>query len=215
MLNSEASPRSPEGSAAEPDPNRSSVADSSSITSVTFRLRPQDVRALRAATQPRFVLAIIVVLFVFLVVLSLTGLVLSIRRFGFRDPNLFKMASPLAVIVVVGGGTILWQRWHKWTEAPHEVRVELTPDGLNVRQAGVSEVKHAWTHIAEIRERPGHFLVYLKIFDPFWGREKPVPIIPIPRRAFATPEAADAFLRTAREWHTAAMESVVSRVASS
>ena len=84
--------------------------------------------------------------------------------------------------------------------------MDLTPESLNVGQAGVSETKHAWTSIAEIRETPRQFLVYLKIFNPLSGREKPMPAFLIPRRAFATDEAADEFLRTATEWHAAAVE---------
>jgi hypothetical protein len=185
------------GASGEPDPP--GIPDSAPITSVTFRLRPEDVRAFRAATQPRILTAILLVVAGLTIATCILSLVLHVRRFGPSHPEAIKMAGLLAFMVIVGVGTILWQKWHKGAESPHETKVELTPEGLIVRQTGVIEVKHAWTHIAEIRERPEHFLVYLKIFNPLSGREKPMPVFLIPRRAFATPEAADVFLHTARE----------------
>ena len=191
----------------DPDaPSLTNFAGSSPITSVTFRLRPEDVRAFQSALRPRIVTAILYVVATLTVVLLITSLVLHVRRFGFDHPEVFRSGGILIFMVVVGAGTILWQKLHKGAESPVEIKVDLTPESLNVGQAGVSETKHAWTSVAEIRETPRHFLVYLEIFNPINRREKPMLAFLIPRRAFATAEAADEFLRTATEWHAAAVE---------
>lgn len=190
------------------DPDAPAVpnfAGPSPITSVTFRLRPEDVCAFQSALRPRIVTAILYVVATLTVVLLTTSLVLHVRRFGFDHTEVFRSGGILTFMVVVGAGTILWQKLHTAAELPVAIQVDLTPEGLNVGQAGVSETKHAWTSIAEIRETPRHFLVYLEIFNPHSG-EKPMPAFLIPRRAFATAEAADEFLRNATEWHAAAVE---------
>ena len=89
----------------DPDaPLSSNFAGPSPITSVTFRLRPEDVRAFRSALRPRIVTAILYVVATLTVVLLITSLVLHVRRFGFNHPEVFRSGGILIFMVVVARG---------------------------------------------------------------------------------------------------------------
>ena len=77
--------------------------------------------------------------------------------------------------------------------------VEIGPEGISARREDGAEDRRPWRTIRKLESLDGNLLIYLDDL----GKSLPLAQL-VPRRAFATPEAAEAFRRAATEWHEAA-----------
>lgn len=83
-----------------------------------------------------------------------------------------------------------------------QVTVAISPEGYMIREAdGSRTVSQTWTAVPGVGSDRDYLIIAYQVFDPRRGLTLNHPI---PRRAFATPEAAEAFLNAARSWHAAA-----------
>jgi hypothetical protein len=173
--------------------------DQAPVTKAVFRLRPEDVSAVRSAMYSRAWLIVLMVVAMSAISLSVLSFVLAVRRLGFTLEAI-KAGGPLPWILVIGPAAYLWVRWRRGGESPHEVTVELSPEGFKVQEGMLAESSLSWKTVGEIRETRDHILFLIQAIHS--GRRRPVTtnLYPIPRRAFGTPEACQSFLHTARTW---------------
>jgi hypothetical protein len=181
--------------------------------SVTFTPTADDARKAHAfylAQRPahRWVLwgftALAVLLTLFNVaVLRLTG---PGRR---PAPNAWTLWVPLFlpnVLLAAFVALLWWRRRFRRSSAgawgkPGPITIELSPEGYTVRRGEVAEVFQSWKGLTGIGEQRD-FLIIPRVLS---GKSRAVlDGHLIPRRAFATPEGAETFLRTARAWLEAA-----------
>jgi hypothetical protein len=173
------------------------------VTSAVFRLGTKDASAIRAAMTSRLWIAIMLTLASSVVALSILSVGLAYRRFGLSRKTL-EAGQTLAVILVVGVGSFLWLRLRKGAESPHEFTVKLCQEGLLVSIGNLSQSKLSWVSIGEIRATRDYIYFFNMVLHPNTGRWVKAGVTPVPRRAFATPEAGESFLQTARMWQAAA-----------
>jgi hypothetical protein len=89
------------------------------------------------------------------------------------------------------------QRRSRAAGAVGAAKVEITPAGFFSSKADVGESRRVWSSIDRIEQTPQLVLVYVNHFT----------AMAIPKRAFASPAAVEAFVQAARDWHRAAVES--------
>lgn len=193
---------------------------SAPVTSVTFRITSEDLRDARRGMigptpgwegkKPLFYLLLMIVTFV--VVYMKTGSTVPVQPRELEPdrgdrPSIWFVFAPLLIIPGTLVGIILIQRFGRWgksKESPNESTVTIEPGGMRVRDGNSSDTQSSWTMYEQIRETPTMILVLFQNFDMNHGKVIPT-AIPIPKRAFATPEAAASFLETARRWHAEAI----------
>ncbi len=108
----------------------------------------------------------------------------------------------LVCLALVGVVSVLcwflfrWEAAQAFTEAGEAIgdsRLEISKEGI--RCAGhQGEERHPWRDVKGIRATRSHFFLYL---SPYWAYI-------VPRRAFDSPQEAEAFLQAARRWRSAA-----------
>jgi hypothetical protein len=185
------------------------------VTSVSYRLTPEDVRDAQqglGAVKPRPWLIFVPAIVAFVVVFYFSDQPSRPRPAPDVDPGssqwtaLLAMAVPtvgllvLLVVVIVG-----WFKRRKGMESPHEITTTIDPEGLRMLEADFYNAKTSWPRFSEIRETPTMILFLNNAFDPTRGKDVMLSVVPIPKRAFTTPEAAASFLEAARRWHAAAI----------
>lgn len=82
-----------------------------------------------------------------------------------------------------------------------EHTLEIGPGGLATFAQGRPAVRRSWSTVPRIAATPNQILFYVSDPD-----AEVVSVEIVPRREFATPEAADAFLDAARRWRDRAVE---------
>jgi hypothetical protein len=169
---------------------------------VTFSLTEEDIfqflhyHRRRHPITPRvlFVGSVISAVLVF----GLAGYLVPEWGLGFR-----LLCGLLAAIVFTPAYGWLQRRLLRWLAHQSnrtlignvgEHSVEISPEGFAMASA-FGEGIRKWNGIDRIMDTPSYFCFFL-------GKEDSA--IPIPRRAFRSSEAAETFLRAAREWHAAA-----------
>jgi hypothetical protein len=177
--------------------------DTQAVTSVTFSLDAVDLKHFEAATSYRVVGALILTLFAATVLSGLALFVLALPRVIATGqwPLLYPSITPMLILIGVPTLMFVRARWRKageGSDSPRSMTVELTSEGLVVTEHGVGVYKRAWASVAEVRDTPHLILLVLNEHNPLLGRNVKVTAHLVPRRAFATPEAADSFLREAR-----------------
>ena len=171
---------------------------------VTFRLMPKDIERFEDATTP---LAYKVVLFTLagmtLIAVALATIV-RLRDSGL-GPALSGPLGSLLFAVAFAVAFLSWKRWRRGTQPGPEISVAIAPEGLVIRQEGLTELRRSWPSIAEIRD-DGQLIHFVPDeFDYSTGhrvRLRSAAII-VPIRAFPTREEVDSFLGAARRWHSA------------
>jgi hypothetical protein len=186
---------------------RPNVADGAAlsppVTSAVFRLGPKDASAATGAMTSRLYLVILLTVAFSAVASAILFAGLAYHRFGFSQRTL-EASKPLGMIAAATVAAFIWLRFRRSSESPHEVTVELSPEGLLVSVGNLSQSKLSWASIGEIRSTQDHILFINMVLHPNSGRWVKAGVTPVPRRAFATPEAGESFLRTARMWQAAA-----------
>jgi hypothetical protein len=201
---------------AEPGRGGTPFADGSApVTSVKYRITPDDLREARRGLKAAAVLnrerKFLLFLPAFLALIMILGVILNFlapQRPGERPrPG----RTEVIIVCSIAGAVLILVavRWNarkgKGAESPHEITATIEPDGLRIREGDFHESKTSWTQCQEIRETPTFILFLIRVFDPLRGRERASMAYPIPKRAFALPEAAASFLETARRWHAEAI----------
>jgi hypothetical protein len=85
------------------------------------------------------------------------------------------------------------------------VTVRINPEGYEVRRGGAVESSQSWRLVSGVGSNDD-FLVFPRALSP--EGTKVIEATLIPRRAFASPDAAEEYLRAARRWHGEATGSV-------
>lgn len=112
----------------------------------------------------------------------------------------------LALGMVPIGGVLLllfvFAPWRIRTQAVHNPlwrgphTTWISPEHIGTRTEGVGESQAEWTRILRVKEIPSHILV----------QSKAGATTLIPKVAFPSVQAAEEFLRAAREWHDAHLQ---------
>lgn len=184
----------------DPDP------DSDPPLSVTFDRADDDLRRAHRfylAQQPaqrRTVIGLTLLLAIMGLVHG--SLVVSRRITGWAQSALFLPLLFLLTLI----GQLWWNRRFRRAEtgsvgSAGPITVTIAPSGFAVAHAHVTEMTRGWSGLPGIGSTDDFF-----VFPRVLVGEKKVIVDAhlIPRRAFATPAAADAFLAAARRWHAAA-----------
>jgi hypothetical protein len=177
--------------------------DAPPVTSATFHLTAEDIKHVREATSSRPALFGMLILLWLIALAMIAQLVLIVSRQGIT-----KATGPvvLPVLILIAIATLmLIARRRRPGESPEEVTVQLTPEGLVIRQGDVGESRRSWSGVGEIRRTPHLILFFLRDFDPSRGKYAQQTVNIVPLRAFPTPEAAESFLAQARRWHAEAV----------
>ena len=177
------------------------------VTSVTYRLAANDIRAARRAMLAGNLLPTQMGRAIFcLGIMAIAALVASSCQKSDPPPDRLTGTNLFLLAVGVSIPIIFWLfRRGKGAESPHEVTAKIEPEGLRLREGDLYDSRSAWARFAEIREAPTQILFVIRSFDPTRGKEVTTSGYPIPKRAFDSPEAAASFLETARRWHAEAV----------
>lgn len=195
-------PKSPPGPA-----EIGEIQESGAATTARYRLTTEDMRRFQAAAEPRIVKAFKVALVVLFGLTSL-ALITLLARIVLRTPRsrlgptLFPLAQPLLVIVAVLAVMFVASRRRRSPGTSAEIEVELRPEGLLLRQEGLTETKHTWANVKEIRDNEHQILFIMRDLLPTNGLGIQTTAFIVPLRAFPTSEVAASFLGTARRWHS-------------
>ena len=140
-----------------------------------------------------------------LVLLTGAALVTSISLDDQASALLVTTTLLAAALFLALVGVVLWSRRYRPASRPGgPVTIAIDPEGYTVRRDGVAEEARTWRGLPGGVGADGEFLVL-----PRCVLREPKAIMDaylIPRRAFATPEAAERFLAAARGWHAAARD---------
>ena len=184
------------------------------VTTVTYRLTPEDaleaqrgIRKTEVKIGKWFLVPLVVVSFA--VVFYFSGQ--KQRPAPAPQPAsqpiqwgaIFQLFSLLFFVVFV-----LYQRFGnrgKGKESPHEITMTIDPAGVRMLEGDFHDARTTWGRCSEIRETPSMILIFTQAFDPSRGKDVTAGAVPIPKRAFDSPEAAASFLEAARRWHAGAI----------
>jgi len=218
----EYNPYAPPASAGADPEQFGQAAGTMPVTSVRYHVTLDDLREARRGLKVAVLLnrevKFVLFLISFIAVIVMLG-VLANTLLPRSSPEMAqspKPRRPVAAFVVAGASlgivALFWNvRKRKGGQSPHEIAATIEPDGLRIREGDFHKSWCSWTRVSEIRETPTILLIVIQVFDPLRGRERASMAYPVPKRAFATPEAAASFLEAARRWHAEAIVSEASK----
>lgn len=167
---------------------------------VTFAMNSEDRRAESAFYQsqrPEFQTNKLGLLF------GVVGAAALIFYQSRRDGSPLWIGLVALGMVCLAVGFIWWRRRSRSLLIEREgegtpVTIRINPEGYAVQRGGVAESSQSWRLVSGVGSNDD-FLVFPRALSP--DGTKVIEATLIPRRAFASPEAAEEFLRAARRWH--------------
>jgi hypothetical protein len=206
------------GGGVELTPEDEAAAAAGGAIAVTFRNTDEDIAAFLAhqlaRQQGRLGMTVGALMPSFLAWVAVNALFYASGRYN------------LVVGILMGGGGVVVLALGPWLvrrlvgrmarkeagkkAARSEMTVEISPEGVVTRIPGQpgAAARSSWPTVTAIEETGDH--IFLK--ESKSGGDLVTARV-IPRRAFATPEAAEVFVRAARRWKAAAREDATAAVA--